>query len=156
MNTWLIVRVALVALSLVQGALTNEVIAPLEGVSASLLLAIFAFGVVGMLFVVGIQRVNHRSAAVWRYPSWSICPFLLREPLQFFHFGGFFLIAAGVGGALRMLVLGQSLLLSLLFIPTYGVGILAGVYVCTVVYRSKMERPQQSAPTDVSASPPRS
>ena len=152
MNTWLIVRLALVALSVLQGALSSQVSAPPEGVSLSLLAVIVGFGIVGMLFVVGIQRINPRSASTWRYPSWSINPFLLREPLQFFHLGGFFFIAAGVGSAVRMLALGQTPQLSALFLPAFGVGILGGVYACTVVYRGKMARAQPTVQADSPAS----
>jgi hypothetical protein len=83
MNTWFLVRLFLIGVALLQGALSNQALAPPEGVSATLVLAIFVFGFVGMLFIVGIQRFNPRSAAVWRYPAWTVNPFLLREPLQF-------------------------------------------------------------------------
>jgi hypothetical protein len=138
MNTWLLVRLVLIAAAFLQGTLSNEALAPPEGVSVMLLMAIFAFGSVGMLFIVGIQRFNPRTAAVWRYPAWTVNPFLLREPLQFFHLGGFFVFAAGAGGALRGLVLGPLPGLPALFLPAWGVGMLCGVYACTFVYRSKM------------------
>ena len=126
MNIWIIVRLALVALFFLQGALSSQAIAPPEGASASLLLAAFAFGIVSMLFVIGIQRVNPWSAPTWRYPSWSINPFMLREPLQFFHFASFTFIAVGIGTALRSVVLGESLGLSVLFAPVIGAGTLGG------------------------------
>lgn len=152
MKTWLVVRLALIGLFFLQGALSNQIAAPPEGVSAPLLAGIFVFAIVGMLFVVGIQRINPRSAPVWRYPNWSISPFLLREPLQFFHLGGFLFIAGGFGSALRLLVLGQAITVSALFLPTFGAGTLAGVYVCTVMYRSKMERAQPTVQRDGPAS----
>jgi len=52
--------------------------------------AAFAFGVIGMLFVIGIQAINPRSDAVWAYPRWTLNPFSMRQPLQLFHFGGYF------------------------------------------------------------------
>ncbi len=152
MRLWLAVRIALVGLSFLQGALSSQSFAPPQGVSLSLLAAIFVFGIVGMLFVVGIQRVTPRSAPVWRYPRWSINPFLLREPLQFFHLGGFFFIATGAGNALRLLFLAQPITASALFLPAFGAGALAGVYACTVVYRGKMESTQPTLQADGPAS----
>ncbi|MDM4769972.1 hypothetical protein [Solimonas sp. SE-A11] len=140
MKIGFIVRLSVVALSFAQGALTSQLVAPAEGVSASMLVVVFLFGIVSMLFVVGMQRINPRSASVWRYPNWDINPFLLNEPLQFFHLGGYSFIAVGVGSALRLLVLGQAIPVSVMFAPAAGAGVLAGVYACTIVYRGKMER----------------
>ena len=140
MNSWKIVRLVLVALSAIASTFSNQSIAPPEEVSTSVLLAVFSFGIASMLFIIGIQRVNPRSAATWRYPSWSINPFLLQEPLQFFHLASFTFIAVGVGSALRIFVLGESLDLSALFAPTLGAGILCGVYACTLLYSSKMTK----------------
>ena len=144
MNLWTTVRVALLAVGFLQGALSSHVLGPSEGVTAFLLVVVFAFGLVGVLFVVGVQRINPWSAPKWRYPSWSINPFLLREPLQFFHFAGFFFIAGGVGNALRQLFLGQELQLSSLFLPAVGIGAIAGVYACTFAYRGKMAHPRST------------
>ncbi len=48
---------------------------------------VFAFGIVAMLLVIGIQAVNPWSAKVWLRPSWLADPFSLRQPCQFFHLG---------------------------------------------------------------------
>lgn len=103
-----------------------------------LLFVVFGFGIIGMLFVVGVQRLNPRPAPTWRYPNWSVNPFSLREPLQFFHLGGFFLLAGGAGGALGQLLRGHPLGVANLFLPAFGAGILSGVYVCILVYCRKM------------------
>jgi hypothetical protein len=152
MKSWFIVRLLLVAVSFLQGAFIDLPLAPPEDVSAQSLVFIFGFGIFGMLFVIGIQRVNPRSAPTWRYPSWYINPFLLREPLQFFHLGGFIMFAVVAGGALRAVVSGQPLRFSLLLPLVFGIGTLVGVYACTFVFRGKMELPnkplQPIAPKD--------
>jgi len=145
---WLIVRFSIIGLSVFQGGLSSEVTAPSEGVSPALLATVFGLSAIGMLLVIGIQRINPRSSREWRYPSWSINPFLLREPLQFFHLSGFYLIAVGVGSALRLLALGQSPQLSVLFFPACGAGVLAGVHLCTLAYRGKMVCAQPINPQD--------
>lgn len=140
MNTWFIIRLVLVAFAFLGGVFSTQPTPQPDGVSAGILLGIFAFGILGMLFVVGIQRVNPRTASTWRYPSWAINPFLLREPLQFFHLGGFFMLAAGAGNLLRILFVEQASWFSALTLLAFGAGILGGVYACTVVYRGKMAR----------------
>lgn len=139
MNTWSTIRVTLVTIAFLGGFSSLPPVSP-EEVSIWLLLGVFVFGVLGMLFVIGIQRINPRSAPTWRYPSWSINPFSLREPLQFFHLGGFFMLASGVGLQLRMLVVDRMLWSSAYIFLAFGAGILGGVYACTVIYRSKMTR----------------
>ncbi len=151
MRFWLYVRLALIALSFLQGALSSEIVAPPEGVSVLLLIDVFLFDIVAMLFLIGMQRINPRSAPVWRYPRWSINPFFMSEPLQFFHLGGFFFIAVGVGSALRLFLGGRTIPLTVLFAPAIGAGVLAGVYACTAVYRGKMERTQPTPQSDEAA-----
>ena len=138
MNTWAIVRVVLVAAAFLQTALSNRSFAPAEGVTVPLLVIVFGFGIIALLLVIGVQRLNPYSAPTWRYPSWSVSPFSLREPLQFFHFCGFFFLAGGVGGAVGQVLRGQQLGLTNLFLPAFGAGILCGVYACTLIYRGKM------------------
>jgi len=101
---------------------------PPEDSPLPILGVIFIFGVVGMLFVVGIQAVNPRSASVWRYPSWSINPFLLKEPLQFFHFGGYYFLALGVGVLVRHLVTPHTIGPDSFFLLSLALGMLAGVW----------------------------
>ena len=52
---------------------------------------------IGMLIVVGLQKINPRMDIPWESPSWIGCPFLLTQPLQFFHFGAWYLMSVGIG-----------------------------------------------------------
>jgi hypothetical protein len=140
MNRWRMVRVAVMSLGFLGGTLANPVPAPPEGFSAPLLVGAFFFGIIGVLFLIGIQRGNPHCALIWRYPSWSINPFLFREPLQFFHLGGFFFLSSGAGILLHFLFLGWAFWFSALVMPVFGAGILCGVYACTRLYRGKMVR----------------
>jgi hypothetical protein len=148
MKTWFIVRLTLVAVSFLEGAFLDLPLAPSEEVSRQSLVFIFGFGVVGMLFIIGLQRFNPRSAPTWRYPSWYINPFLLREPLQFFHLGAFIMFAVVAGGALRAVVSGQQLQFPLLLPLVFGISVLVGVYACTFVFRGKMVSPNQPLKND--------
>ena len=98
---------------------------------------LFSFSIVALIFVVGIQFVNPRSAAQWRYPSWKLNPFRTKEPLQFFHLAGFLFVAAGLGAIGNALVEGSRIYDGALFV-VLGLGTVAGVYICTVLYGRKM------------------
>jgi hypothetical protein len=102
--------------------------------------AVFGFGVIGMLFIIGIQAFNSRSDAVWSYPKWALNPFSMRQPLQLFHFGGYFILAAGIGALLRSLFTSGVPLAEPIVFTFWGVGTLAGVWCCTRAFKHKMER----------------
>lgn len=93
----------------------------------------------GLIFVVGIQRMNSRSASVWRYPAWSINPFTVKEPLQLFHFVGYVLVAQGSASTLRLVVASVSPFPEAVLELGMGIGLIAGVWFCTVLFRGKME-----------------
>jgi hypothetical protein len=52
---------------------------------------------VGILIVVGFQKINPKMDTPWEAPSWTRCPFVLKQPLQFFHFGAWYLMSAEIG-----------------------------------------------------------
>ena len=93
-----------------------------------------------MLFIIGIQAFNARSAAVWAYPHWTRNPFTMREPLQFFHFGGYFMLAGGVGGLVHYAYDRSAHVTQPVVLAAWGFGMLMGVRVCTLVFRRKMAR----------------
>jgi hypothetical protein len=138
MNRWFALRIALVVTAFVQALLSGRTPIPDENISFPWLLGLLLFGIFGMLFVVGIQRINPRTAKRWRYPSWSANPFQLREPLQFFHMGGSFFLASGVGVFLSQVLAGKPITASSLMFLAIGAGVLCGVRACTWVYRGKM------------------
>ena len=140
MSAWSYVRGAVVAASFLGGLFgTGPAIDfgfPLLYIAA----AAFAYGVIGMLFVIGIQAFNSRSDAVWLYPRWALSPFSMRQPLQFFHFGGYFMLAAGVGALLRSAFSNRTALAEPIALTFWGAGILVGVWCCTRAFSRKMER----------------
>jgi disulfide bond formation protein DsbB len=140
MSTWLYIRVAIIAFCFITGFIGTgrelETGYPLLYMAAY----VFAFGVVGMLFVIGIQAFNSRSATVWSYPSWNHNPFTLREPLQFFNFGAHFMIASGLGGLLHVAYDRTTPIVEPVVLAVWGIGMLVGVRLCTLVFRHKMLR----------------
>lgn len=136
MNPWLIVRVALVLSAFLRTTFARGVV-PMEEVDHFPPLLILVFAFVGMLFIVGIQRLNPYTSR-WRYPSWRINPFMFREPLQFFHLGGFFFLASAAGMLVNGAVTGRAVSTGTFVFLAFGVGILGGVHACTVLHRGKM------------------
>ena len=102
---WVKVRLVLVALSAVQGFaipfLTKGEFETLGRMELGVIGAGMLLGLLIMppafLAVIGIQAVNHMSAPVWTRPNWSSNFLNLRDPLHFFHFGAWCIMAAGPG-----------------------------------------------------------
>jgi len=141
MNAWPFIRGGLVAASFLGGALgTDRRYVDFGYGLLEMAAAVFVFGIVGMLFVVGIQAFNPRSDVEWSYPSWTSNPFKLGQPLQFFHLCGYFFLAAGVGALLRAFFVHATLLVEPVAFASWGAGILAGVWCCTRAFRRKMAR----------------
>lgn len=141
MNVWLYVRSGLVVTSFLLcafGASRRDV-----DFSYGLLeiaAAAFAFGVVGALFLVGIQAFNPRSDAEWAYPRWTLSPFELGQPLQFVHFCGYLLLAGGVGSLIRAVFVQATPLAEPVAFAFWGAGILVGVWCCCRLFKKKMAR----------------
>jgi hypothetical protein len=98
---------------------------------------VLVFGVVAVLFVIGIQAANPWSAKVWSRPSWSENPFSMRQPCQFFHFGAWHTMAWPVAGALTETVLRRPLHPEYVVIAAFGVGLRIGVSLVEIVFRPK-------------------
>jgi hypothetical protein len=144
MNGWPYVRVGLTAASFLGGAFAAEPQHIDFGYGLpEIAAAVFMFGIVGMLFVVGIQAFNPRSDAEWAYPNWALNPFRLGQPLQFFHFGGYFMLAAGVGALLRSLFVDAMPVAEPVLFTFCGAGVLVGVWCCTRVFKKKMVLKQE-------------
>jgi hypothetical protein len=135
---WTYIRATLIVATFLSSAFITQAPAQSEDSPLPFLVAAFLIGIVGLLFVVGAQRINPLSAKLWRYPNWSINPFQMREPLHFFHFAGYFMLASGAGAALHQIFVGSTLHASDCLSLIFGLGILCGVRVCTVVYKNKM------------------
>lgn len=135
---WRTIRILLIASAFLQGVLVDGIAPPPEDSPIPILGVIFLFGIVGMLFVIGIQAINPASATTWRVPSWDINPFLIKEPLQFFHLGAFYFLAIGVGVLIRHVFVSHTVAPNSFFLLSLASGLLVGVWLCTRVFRRKM------------------
>jgi hypothetical protein len=106
------------------------------GGSISLLLVFFGFGAIAMLFVVGLQAFNPRSAILWAKPNWRTNPFSLKQPLQFFHMMDYYFIVSVIAASVVSLLKHVSGLEPLIPIAL-GTGVLLGVKFCVLLFRWK-------------------
>ncbi len=139
MNVWFYLRGATVVASFAGGLFGKGRPVDFGFPLLYLAAAFFGFSAVGMLFVIGIRALNSHSDAVWKYPAWMLNPFRLGQPLQFFHWGGYLFLAAGVGALIRTTITGDTRLTEPVVFTACGAGALFGVWCCTRIFRKKME-----------------
>ena len=137
-TNWTFFRMSLVAVAFIAGVLGAQAALVSERIPWITLLGMFALAIPAMLLVVGLQRINPWSAGTWQFPDWSLNPFQLREPLQFFHFTGYLLLAAGLGGIAGGLFGNHAITANNQVLVAGGAGQLCGIYACTIVFSNKM------------------
>ena len=135
---WYWVRVALVVCSFIIGPFytTPEAVSSsgVDWIASLFVLIIMPFG---MLFVISIQALNPISAPEWRKPSWDINPFLLKEPLQFFHLAAFFFMACGIGACLSLIFRGMEAAPLAVLLFSCGLSVWFGVQISMKIYKKK-------------------
>jgi hypothetical protein len=137
---WVWVRIALVVAGGISGlSFTSAETAASSNLGWSACPILLLACPIMILFVVGLQAVNRRSAPVWRRPSWSLNPFQPKEPLQFFHLGAFHFIAGGMVGLAAALFRGPTGVPLAVSLIAIGCGTWLGVRLCMVVFRRKMQ-----------------
>ncbi len=142
MNNWTTFRVSLVGVAFIAAAMGAQAALVSDKIPWVMLLGMFVGAIPLMLIVIGLQRANPWSAKVWQYPDWSLNPFQLREPLQFFHFMGYLLLGAGIGGIAGGMFGKNAITAFNQILVASGAGQICGVYVSTILFRSKMAPPR--------------
>ena len=108
---WLFVRLGLCLVGLVQPAFIMDSLPDdFSKPSWTFFVAMWAATCIGIMVIVGFQKLNPRMDTPWESPSWIRCPFVLKQPLQFFHLGAWYFISVGIG----------SLIVGLSRTPTNG------------------------------------
>ena len=138
--SWLYVRLLFIAVGVVpQFFVTPDAVPPTPSLKWQFLPVVFLFGIVGLQFIVALQAFNPMSAKVWLRPAWKHNPFDLKQPLQLFHFMGWFMLAGSLPGLLSVLNSGgdmESILIAAMQ-ASFGVGMILGVRVSALIYRRK-------------------
>ena len=113
---------------------------------------IFLSGVIFIITIIASDRFTTRfeeDTQPWHKPSLSISPFAKRKPLQFWFFSSLCILSMGLGLLIRLLVLGEELPSSgiFLFIAAPS-GILLGCGLALLIFKksfisSKLDNKRQ-------------
>ena len=103
------------------------------------LIVALIFGVLSIQFVLGIQALNKKSAEVWNKPSWKENPFSLKQPLQFFHLGGWFFVVSSFMSVVLTWSQNPEYILDSLMPFCLGVGIIGGVHLSRILFKNKFK-----------------
>ena len=135
---WLYVRLAIIAIGVVSQffASSNENQEAPEVIWTFVPVG-FIFGVVGLQFIIGLQAFNPMSAKNWLRPSWQHNPFNFKQPLQFFHFGGWFMLASSLPYLPEVIEGNQESMFLAATLASFGLGMLLGVRLSVLIYRRK-------------------
>lgn len=137
---WLYVRLAIISVvvvpSLIAPANENQEIPEITWEAVPIA---FIFGIVGLQFIIGIQAFNPMSAKKWLRPGWRNNPFNLKQPLQFFHFGGWFMLAGSLTYLPTVIGGSQGSMVLMAMPASFGFGILLGVKLSVLIYRRKFD-----------------
>lgn len=150
MNKWIYIKSGIiitgVLITLWNGPIREHANPPIN--PTALIIAII-FGIVGLQFIILIQSLNKRSASTWLKPSWASNPFSMKQPIQFFHFGSWIFIITSTLSALQTWYEFPQYVLDSLMPLCFGIGIILGVHVSTMVFRHKFnELPNKSLERD--------
>lgn len=140
MNKWTFIRVGLIVVGIVltlwQGPTSSHASPQIDG--KALIIALI-FGVLGLQFVLGLQVLNKKSDEVWSLPSWKENPFSSKQPLQFFHLGGWFFVVSSFMSVVLTWSQKPEYILDSLMPFCFGAGIIGGVHFARFLFRKKFK-----------------
>ena len=139
MNAWLCVRLAVVVFGGVSACLAPLGPAAKPPIGWLATLIIFAFLSIVITFIFAIQAVNPWSSKTWSRPSWTANPFNFKQPFQFFHLAAYASLTQGTVPLARLLILRYPFYVEVLLPMVMGSGVLLGLQIAMLVFRSKME-----------------
>jgi hypothetical protein len=139
MMHWLYIRLGIVVLAAVLSLFAPLTPAAVPPIGWGALLAILCLTPFGLVFVVGLQTSTRQFGKAWRRPSWNLNPFTLFEPLQFFHLAAFASLAYGAILTIRLKFTPVPFYAEVLVPITMGIGLLLGIRLCMLLFRSKLE-----------------
>lgn len=138
MKKWLYIRLGIVAASVAFSAWAGPVTAHSDPPAGLRQLVFgFLFGIAGMMILLALQFLNKRSPESWQRPSWYEKPFQFKQPLQFLHLGAWLLIISSLVTASMTWHEHAEFVLDALMPLVVGIGMMLGVYLAPVIFRSK-------------------
>jgi hypothetical protein len=94
----------------------------------------FIFAVISMQLTLALKMLSKVDQTRWKKPSWHENPFNFNQPLQFFHFGGWFLLVGSLGCIPLVLDNVNTGLVVMAGAISFGIGLLTGVQLSYFLY----------------------
>ena len=140
MNKWKLFRIGLIVFVAVSSFFAPFGPQAKPTIDWNTLVVIFFFIPIALLFVVGIQAANPFSAKAWRKPDWNLNPLNFRDPVQFFHLGAYAMLGQGIVILCRIPFSNVPFYPEVLLPMIIGIGILLGIQIIMLVFRSKYSK----------------
>lgn len=139
MKIWLYVRLGLVVATVVAACVVPLGPRATPPIGWTALLVIFVFCMLGLVPIIGLQRINPLSGKVWQRPSWTSNPLNFGQPIQFFYLGSILSMTQGVVVLLRIGITSAPFYVEALVPVAMGLGIWLRLKIIMVVFASKFE-----------------
>lgn len=137
MNKWLLIRIIIIGISfLISFFQKIDIKYSINYMDLKKLIIIFIVSIIGVIFVIGLQILNYREK-IWIKPSWCQNPFNFKQPLQFFHFAGYFSLISGIASIMNFLINKNSLSFEAIIPLCMGIGVIVGVHFSVILYKNK-------------------
>ncbi|MDD2319940.1 MAG: hypothetical protein PHO83_07820 [Geobacteraceae bacterium] len=140
MNKWLYTRLGVLAVSVAVSVWAGPVTAHAKPpIDVKMLIMGFLLGLLGLQILLVLQFINKKSGEFWRRPSWYEKPFQFKQPIQFFHLGAWLLITSSIVTASITWQRNPEFTLDAIMPLVVGIGMLSGVYLSQVIFKSKYQ-----------------
>ncbi|MDE2588323.1 MAG: hypothetical protein KGL95_01485 [Patescibacteria group bacterium] len=136
-SVWLYVRIGAILLVGVVGSIVPIRLFAAIQINWYMLLIIFFVCVFILPVLVSLHIADPRSEKAWLRPSWLVNPFSISEPIQFIHFAAYLSIMQGFIILVRIALNSLPFHLGVLFPITFGLGLLLGIKITLIIFRSR-------------------
>ena len=134
---WILFKVVLIiigfGMSLYLGPITTHAKPP---ITLHMLIIPIIFGIIFLQIAI-VFAGNKKEK--WKKPSWHSNPFNLSQPVQFFHFAGWFTLISTLPTILLTLIKANNYIYDSLMPFALGIGVTVGVYLSMVIFKGKYE-----------------
>jgi len=137
MNIWIAVRTIIILAAVIGSLFTPLGPQAQPPIEWDILWVFAVFCPMGLLFIIGLQYLNPKSAPIWSRPSWRENPFNFRNPLQFFHLGAYVFVAQGIVTLLRVMASSVKIYPEVFVFIIIGLSTIVGLKLCVILFKGK-------------------
>jgi len=134
---WIFFKIALIiigfGMSIYLGPITTHAKPP---ITLPMLIAPIIFGIIFLQIAIVFAGSKKKR---WKKPSWYSNPFNLNQPVQFFHFAGWFMAISTLPTIILTFLKANNYIYDALMPFALGIGVTIGVYLSMVIFKGKYE-----------------